>query len=146
MARLSAIMWLNGELEGFSLSHRPLWLGCSFLEPITTAIHSQGSHSSSEGAYGLAGGGGGTAILGHTPSDARCPGEKGRALLRLWHPWSSLQGQDVSLHPCSLRAWLKNIFSSLWRGVGHLQNREAEPPSAPFSRVGLEGTLGPQAP
>ena len=88
-------MGLNGELEGSSLSHRPLWLGCRFLEPITKAIHLQGTQPSSDGAYGLAGRWEGrpTPRVWATPGPAaRCPGEKDRLPLGTLALRDSLQG------------------------------------------------------
>lgn len=134
-------MWLNGELEGFSLSHRPLWLGCSFWSPSLRPFIPRGAPPPRRVPTAWLGVGG-TAVLGHTPSAARCPGEKGRALRRLKPQPSSLQGQDASLHPCSLRVWSKNISSSLWRGVRHLEKREAEPPVL-LLRGGTRGHPGP---
>lgn len=92
MARLFAIMGLNGELEGSSLSHRPLWLGCRFLEPITKAIHLQGTHPSSDGVYGVAGRWEGRPAWATPEPAARCPGEKDRLLLGALALQDSLQG------------------------------------------------------
>lgn len=92
MAQLFAIMGLNGELEGSSLSHRPLWLGCRFLEPITKAIHLQGTHPSLDGAYGLAGRWEGRPVWATPAPAARCPGEKDHLLLGTLALRDSLQG------------------------------------------------------
>lgn len=88
------------------------WL--SFLEPITKAIHFQGTRPSSDGAYGLARGRGAASLGPHVDQLPGAQGEKDSTLLGISVPRDHLQGRVASLHPrFSPRAWSRQYPPAL---------------------------------
>lgn len=114
------------------------WL--QFLEPITTAIHSQGIHPSSEGAYGLDGGGRGSRS---GPHQDQLPGAQVRRAALFW-PFTPAgfhaKGEGISqpvLLPQSLLAKYPLPNSPLWRSWAFKEAANGrQRPQASFLRLG----------
>lgn len=130
------------------------WL--SFLEPITKAIHFQGTHPSSDGAYGLARGGG-AASLGHTWTSCQVPKVRRTALF--WgFQFSGIIRKDglplsipVSLpEPGHSNTLLLSQLTPLGRSRAFIERRQqsvrAEPPVSLFTVGATEGQTHPHLP